>query len=69
MVLAECRTTIGGSELRHLSGKLKDVAATLEGREVVLVVVAMNVHPTAKEAGREEGVLVVPYSRINRERG
>ncbi|MDI6794235.1 MAG: hypothetical protein QME81_15460 [bacterium] len=66
-VIAECKTTLKGSEMRRLVRKLKErVVPDLEGKEVVLVAVAMNVHPTAEEVGREEGVLVVPYSYINR---
>jgi ABC-type transporter Mla subunit MlaD len=68
MVLAECRTTIGGSEIRRLAAKLDAVAATLADRDVFKIVVAMNVHPTAEEAARETGLWAIPYSRINRER-
>jgi len=68
-VLTECRTKIGGGELRRLATKLSRVASTIETGEVLPVVVAMNVHPTAEQAGEETGVLVVPYSRINRNRG
>ncbi len=68
-VLAECRAKIGGDELRRLATKLSGVASTIEMGEVLPVVVAMNVHPTAEQAGEETGVLVVPYSRINRNRG
>jgi hypothetical protein len=67
-VLAECRTTIGGGEMRRLAQKLADVAATLADQEVLKVVVAMNLHPTGEEVARETGIWAVPYSRINRER-
>ncbi len=66
-VLAECRTTIGGSEMRRLAAKLERVAATLSGN-VLKIVVAMNLHPTGKEAAQETGIWAIPYSRINRER-
>jgi hypothetical protein len=66
-VLAECRTTIGGGEMRRLAAKLECVADTLP-EDVVKIVVAMNLHPTALEAARETGVWAIPYSRINRER-
>jgi hypothetical protein len=67
-VLAECRTTIGGGEMRRLAAKLESIAATLTDREVLKIVVAMNLHPTGDEAARETGIWAVPYSRINRER-
>ncbi len=66
-VLAECRTTIGGGEMRRLAAKLERVAATLSGN-VLKIVVAMNLHPTGKEAAQETGIWAIPYSRINRER-
>ncbi len=65
-VLAECRTTIGGGEMRRLAAKLERVADILPG-DVVKIVVAMNLHPTAREAARETGIWAIPYSRINRE--
>ncbi len=66
-VLAECRTTIGGGEMRRLAAKLERVADTLP-EDVVKIVVAMNLHPTALEAAHETGIWAIPYSRINRER-
>jgi len=65
-VLAECRTTIGGGGTRQLAEKLNRVAATAMAGEVVKVIVAMNVHPTATKAAQETGVWMIPYSRINR---
>ena len=65
-VLAECRTTIGGGEMRRLAAKLERVADTLPG-DVVKIVVAMNLHPTARETARETRIWAIPYSRINRE--
>lgn len=66
-VLVECRTTLRGGELRKIARKLKErVIPHLEEKEVVLVAVAMNAHPTAEDVGREEGVLVVPYSYVRR---
>lgn len=66
-ILAECRTTIGGGEMRRLAAKLETIAAGLPG-QVLKIVVAMNLHPTGAEAARETGIWAVPYSRINRER-
>jgi len=68
-VLVECRSKVGGSEVRRLADKLNAVAETLGKAEVVKVIVAMNVHPSAEPAASETGVWIVPYSRINRERG
>jgi len=65
MVLVECRTTIRGSEAQRVVNKLQAIRATLEG-EVEMVIVAMNIHPTAKMVGEAGGVRMVPYSRINR---
>jgi len=67
-VLAECRTTLKGGEMRRLARKLAAVAATLTDREVLKVVVAMNLHPTGEKVARETGIWAIPYSRINRER-
>jgi hypothetical protein len=68
MVLAECRTTIGGGEMRRLADKLTRVAETIP-ENVLKIVVTMNLHPTGEEAARETGIWAIPYSRINRERG
>jgi len=65
-VLAECRTSIKGGEARKLVKKLKKVRASLGERKTLLVIVAMNIHPSAQTAGEKGGVLMVPYSRINR---
>jgi len=67
--LVECSTTIGGGGVRQLAAKLDRVAATIRQGEVARIIVAMNVHPTAEEAAAETGIWIVPYSRINRERG
>jgi hypothetical protein len=67
-VLAECRTTIGGGEMRRLADKLTRVAETIP-ENVLKIVVTMNLHPTGKEAACETGIWAIPYSRINRERG
>lgn len=68
-VLAECRAKIGGGETRRLSRKLADVAALRPTITAVPIIVAMNVHPTAEAAAADTGVLLLPYSRINRDRG
>ncbi len=68
VVLAECRTTLGGSEMRRIARKLEAVAATMPNQEVVKIVVVMNLHPTGAEAVQETGMWAIPYSRINRER-
>jgi len=68
-VLVECRSKVGGSEVRRLADKLNAVAGTLGKAEIAKVIVAMNVHPSAEPAASETGVWIVPYSRINRERG
>ncbi len=67
-VLAECRTTVGGGEIHRIAETFQAVAPVLAGKEVLWVVVAMNVHPTAEKAAEELGLWVVPSSRINRER-
>lgn len=68
-VLVECHATAGGSEVRRFARKLKAVEPLIATPEIARVMVAMNVHPTATEAGPDAGVWVIPYSRINRERG
>jgi hypothetical protein len=67
-VLVECHVTLSGAEVRRLAEKLDVVTAILGNREILKVIVAMNIHPTAEQAAQETGVLLVPYSRINRER-
>ncbi len=67
--LVECHVTLGGSEVRRLAEKLDAVIGTLGGKETLKVIVAMNIHPTAEKAAQGTGVWLVPYSRINRERG
>ncbi len=67
--LVECRATVGGSETGRLADKLDAVAGLLGTREMVKVIVAMNIHPSAEPAAAERGVWLIPYSRINRERG
>ncbi len=66
MVLAECRTSLKGGEARKLIKKLKRVETTLTYHETLLILVAMNIHPSAAKAGAEEGVLMIPYSHIYR---
>jgi uncharacterized phage infection (PIP) family protein YhgE len=68
LVLAECRTTIGGGEMRRVAQKLDSVVAAITDSEVVKIVVAMNLHPTGEKAATETGIWAIPYSRINRER-
>ena len=68
-VLAECRTSVGGGGVRQLATKLGAVAATIRDMPVARVIVAMNIHPSAEQAAAEAGIWLVPYSRINRERG
>ncbi len=68
-VLAECRATIGGSETARLADKLDGIVASMKGGETVKVIVAMNIHPTAEPVAAERGIWLIPYSRINRERG
>ena len=69
MALVECHVTLGGGEVRRLAEKLDVVTGTLGDRETLKVIVAMNIHPTAEQAAQGTGVWLVPYSRINRERG
>jgi hypothetical protein len=68
LVLAECRTTIGGGEMRRVAQELDSIATTIIDSEVVKIVVAMNLHPTGEKAATETGIWAIPYSRINRER-
>ena len=69
VVVGECRARLGGGEARRLADKLDRVAETMAGRQVVRLIVAMSIHPSAEEVARERDVLLVPYSRINRDRG
>lgn len=69
LVLAECRTTLSGGEMRRIARKLETIEATVTDSVVVKIVVAMNLHPTGEEAAQETAIWAIPYSRINRERG
>lgn len=67
-LLVECRTSVGGSEVRRLAEKLSSVAGILAGQEVIKMIVGMNIHPSAGPVGEETGVWVIPYSAVYRER-
>ncbi|MGQ9627922.1 MAG: hypothetical protein ACUVV0_13585 [Anaerolineae bacterium] len=73
VVLVECSVTIGGSRVRDIAEKFEKVAAHLQewkGKvKIVRIIVSMNVHPTAKEAGKETGIWIIPYHDIYWERG
>ena len=67
-VLAECQTTLGGGGVRDIARNLAPVLATLAGVNTLVVIVAMNIHPSAHPVAGEFGIQLIPYSRINRER-
>ena len=67
-VLAECQTTLGGGGVRDIARNLAPVLATLAGVNTLVVIVAMNIHPSAQPVAGEFGIQLIPYSRINRER-
>jgi hypothetical protein len=69
VVLGECRSRLGGSEARRLADKLDRAASVFAETTVVRLIVAMSIHPSAEDVAGERGVLLVPYSRINRDRG
>ena len=69
VVVGECRARLGGGEARRLADKLDRVAETMADRQVVRLIVAMSIHPSAEDVARERDVLLIPYSRINRDRG
>ncbi len=64
VVLAEVKTSIGGTEARRLADKLDRVAAATGEAEVLKLIVAMNIHPTAVEAVADRDIILLPYSRI-----
>jgi chemotaxis protein histidine kinase CheA len=70
LVLVECRSMIGGSETRRLAEKMAQMVSQWEDtpRESFRAIVAMNIHPTAVPVAEELGVVLIPYSKINRER-
>jgi prefoldin subunit 5 len=67
-VLAECQTTLGGSDVREIARHLGPVLETLAETKTLVVIVAMNVHPSARPVAQELRIQLIPYSRINRER-
>ncbi|RCK71943.1 MAG: hypothetical protein ANABAC_2197 [Anaerolineae bacterium] len=67
LVLVECRTTIGGGGTKRIAEKLGQIAEEAE-QKVVKIIVAMNIHPSAEEVTAEQGIWLIPYSRINRDR-
>ena len=67
-VLAECQATLGGGGVRDIARYLEPVLATLAGVNTLVVIVAMNIHPSAHPVAGEFGIQLIPYSRINRER-
>jgi hypothetical protein len=69
VVVGECRARLGGGEARRLADKLDRVAETMAGRQMLRLIVAMSIHPSAEDVARERDILLIPYSRINRDRG
>jgi len=70
LVLVECRSMIGGSETRRLAAKMEHTVAQWQDtpRVSFRAIVAMNVHPTAVPVAQELGIVLIPYSKLNRER-
>jgi len=68
-VLGRCRTRLGGDETRRLADKLDQVAAMLGDTPVVRLVVGRRIQPSADDVAAERGLLLIPCSRINRDRG
>ncbi|MCG3141161.1 MAG: hypothetical protein HDKAJFGB_02376 [Anaerolineae bacterium] len=70
LVLVECHAALGGSETRRLAEKMDRAIAQWKDtpRESFRAIVAMNIHPTAIPVAAELGVVLIPYSKINRER-
>ena len=69
VVVGECRARLGSGEARRLADKLDRVAETITGSQVLRLIVAMSIHPSAEDAAREHDILLIPYSRINQDRG
>ena len=65
-VLVERRSRLGRTQAYRLADKLTKVADTLDIQEMLRVIVAMYVHPSAEDVFRETGVWIVSCSRINR---
>ena len=61
-VLAECRTTLGGGGVRDIARNLEPVLATLAGVNTLVVIVAMNIHPSTPPVASEFGIQLIPYS-------
>lgn len=70
LVLVECHAALGGGETRRLAEKMERAIAQWKDtpRESFRAIVAMNIHPTAIPVAAELGVVLIPYSKINRER-
>ncbi len=67
LVLAECRTQVGGGAIRELAKKLSAIEQTMPRRKIFKCIVAMRTHPTAREAAQELGIALLPYTQLNRE--
>ncbi|MBI3912877.1 MAG: hypothetical protein HY327_01580 [Chloroflexi bacterium] len=68
-ILVECRASIGGGEVRNLADKLDSVRGALLAQNSARVIVAMNIHPSAEPVAQETGIWLIPYHKIDRERG
>ena len=65
-VVAEVTVSAGGGKVRQFASKLPLIAAQLEHPNLQPVLVAMNVHPTAREAAEQAGILIIPYRDVER---
>ena len=65
-VVAEVTVSAGGGKVRQFASKLPLIADQLEHPNLQPVLVAMNVHPTAREAAEQAGILIIPYRDVER---
>jgi len=68
LLLGECRVHVGGGAVRDLADKLEAIAKTMPNTKIFKYIVGMRIHPTAPPVAQERGIVLIPYSNINRER-
>ena len=65
-LLVECQTTVGGGAIKDLAEKFERVIPTLPNQNVIKIVVALNIHPTAFSIAETYQILLIPYRNFYR---
>ena len=65
-LLVECQATIGGGSVKELAEKFERVVPYLDNQDVIKIVVAMNIHPSAFPIAEKYQILLIPYRRVMR---